>query len=122
MVVVGTGRDGVGALVSEVSDGGRSALLVACEGLFAATAIVDRLLDPRHLFFGPDPARTRISVINLSGLGSEAAREDFVNRLQMTLFGWIKNNPSPRGMLYVVDEAQTFLPAQKTAPSLGSGI
>lgn len=80
------------------------------------------VLDPRHLFFGPDPARTRISVINLSGLASEAAREDFVNRLQMTLFGWIKKNPSPRGMLYVVDEAQTFLPAQKASPSLGSGI
>ncbi|MCJ2136006.1 ATP-binding protein [Methylobacterium sp. J-026] len=80
------------------------------------------VLDPRHLFFGPDPARTRISVINLSGLASEAAREDFVNRLQMTLFGWIKKNPSPRGMLYVVDEAQTFLPAQRASPSLGSGI
>jgi DNA helicase HerA-like ATPase len=80
------------------------------------------VLDPRHLFFGTDPARTRISVINLSGLASEAAREDFVNRLQMTLFGWIKKNPSPRGMLYVVDEAQTFLPAQKASPSLGSGI
>nr|WP_042669361.1 DUF87 domain-containing protein [Methylobacterium sp. B34] len=80
------------------------------------------VLDPRHLFFGRDPARTRISVINLSGLASEAAREDFVNRLQMTLFGWIKRNPSPRGMLYVVDEAQTFLPAQRASPSLGSGI
>ena len=80
------------------------------------------VLDPRHLFFGRDPARTRISVINLSGLASDAAREDFVNRLQMTLFGWIKKNPSPRGMLYVVDEAQTFLPAQRASPSLGSGI
>ena len=80
------------------------------------------VLDPRYLFYGPDPARTRISVINLSGLASDAAREDFVNRLQMTLFGWIKKNPSPRGMLYVVDEAQTFLPSQRAAPSLGSGI
>ncbi|MGE8131813.1 helicase HerA domain-containing protein [Methylobacterium sp. NPDC080182] len=80
------------------------------------------VLDPRHLFFGKDPAHTRISVINLSGLASEAAREDFVNRLQMTLFSWIKKNPSPRGMLYVVDEAQTFLPAQRASPSLGSGI
>ena len=80
------------------------------------------VLDPRHLFFGRDPARTRISVINLSGLGSEAARLDFVNRLQMALFGWIKKNPQPRGLLYVVDEAQTFLPAQGASPSLGSGI
>ncbi|GJD44201.1 hypothetical protein AFCDBAGC_2066 [Methylobacterium cerastii] len=80
------------------------------------------VLDPRHLFYGSDPARTRISVVNLSGLASDAAREDFVNRLQMTLFGWIKKNPSPHGMLYVVDEAQTFLPSQRAAPSLGSGI
>ncbi|MCJ2086177.1 DUF87 domain-containing protein [Methylobacterium sp. E-005] len=80
------------------------------------------VLDPRHLFFGRDPGRTRISVINLSGLVSEAARLDFVNRLQMALFGWIKKNPQPRGLLYVVDEAQTFLPAQGASPSLGSGI
>ncbi|SDN70689.1 protein of unknown function DUF87 [Methylobacterium phyllostachyos] len=80
------------------------------------------VLDPRHLFFGRDPARTRISVINLSGLASESARLDFVNRLQMALFGWIKKNPQPRGLLYVVDEAQTFLPAQGASPSLGSGI
>jgi Helicase HerA, central domain len=80
------------------------------------------VLDPRHLFFGRDPARTRISVINLSGLASEAARLDFVNRLQMALFGWIKKNPQPRGLLYVIDEAQTFLPAQGASPSLGSGI
>ena len=53
---------------------------------------------------------------------SEAARLDFVNRLQMALFGWIKKNPQPRGLLYVVDEAQTFLPAQGASPSLGSGI
>jgi hypothetical protein len=80
------------------------------------------ILDPKLLFFGPDPARVRISVINLSGLASEAAREDFINRLQMTLFGWIKKNPSSRGLLYVVDEAQSFLPSQKPALSLGSGI
>ncbi len=69
------------------------------------------VLDPAALFAGPDPARTRVSVINLAALGSDAAREDFVNRLQMALFGWIKRNPSERGRLYAVDEAQTFLPA-----------
>jgi hypothetical protein len=79
------------------------------------------VLDPRLLFFGPDPARVRVSVINLSGLASEAAREDFVNRLQMTLFGWIKKHPSTSGLLYVIDEAQTFLPSQKPVASLGSG-
>jgi hypothetical protein len=80
------------------------------------------VLDPKVLFFGPDPAKVRLSVINLSGLASDAAREDFINRLQMTLFGWIKKNPSETGLLYVVDEAQTFLPSQKPALSLGSGI
>lgn len=79
-------------------------------------------LDPELLFFGPDPARVRLSVINLSGLATEAAREDFVNRLQMTLFSWIKRHPSTSGLLYVIDEAQTFLPSQKPAVSLGSGI
>jgi hypothetical protein len=44
--------------------------------------------------------------IYLSGLASDDAKEDFVNRLQMTLFGWIKKHPSPKGMLYVIDEAQ----------------
>ncbi|MFE1601687.1 helicase HerA domain-containing protein [Methylobacterium sp. ID0610] len=80
------------------------------------------VIDPALLFHGPDRSRTRISVINLSGLASEAGREDFVNRLQMTLFGWIKKHPSPRGLLYVVDEAQIFLPAQRQALSLGSGL
>ncbi len=45
IVVLGTGREGIGALVSETVDGHRSALLVACEGLSTAAAIVDRLLD-----------------------------------------------------------------------------
>ncbi|SFI46178.1 ATP-binding protein [Methylobacterium brachiatum] len=113
--------------VSDIGEAAKHAAKMADE-LRAAVAtnpllrVKGAVLDPKLLFFGADPARTRISVINLSGLGSEAAREDFVNRLQMTLFGWIKRNPSPRGMLYVVDEAQTFLPAQRASPSLGSGI
>lgn len=45
MAVVGTGREGVGALVSESFQGRRSALLASCEGLSAATAIIDRLLN-----------------------------------------------------------------------------
>ncbi|OZA91622.1 MAG: hypothetical protein B7X76_01975, partial [Azorhizobium sp. 39-67-5] len=69
-------------------------------------------LDPALLFHGPDPARTRISVINLAGLASDAAREAFVNQLQMALFTWVKQNPSPTGRLYVLDEAQNFAPSQ----------
>ncbi|MET7242753.1 ATP-binding protein [Methylobacterium sp. EM32] len=121
-------------LLSDLPDGtsqiGNAAKLAAAmaDQLLAAVAtnpllrVEGAVLDPARLFFGPDRRRTRISVVNLSGLASDAAREDFVNRLQMALFGWIKQNPSPRGLLYVVDEAQTFLPSGRTPPSLGSGI
>jgi hypothetical protein len=68
-------------------------------------------LDPKRLFYdGSD--KTRISVINLAGLGSDSARQAFVNQLQMTLFTWIKQNPCPTGRLYVLDEAQNFAPSQ----------
>ena len=50
------------------------------------------------------------------------ARRYFVNRLQMTLFGWIKKHPSPKGMLYVIDEAQTFIPSGAGALSKTSGV
>jgi DNA helicase HerA-like ATPase len=80
------------------------------------------VMDPALLFFGKNRARTRISVVNLSGLASDEAKEDFVNRLQMTLFGWIKKHPSPRGMLYVIDEAQTFIPSGAGALSKTSGV
>jgi hypothetical protein len=68
-------------------------------------------LDPKMLFHASN-GKTRISVINLSGLGSDDARQSFVNQLQMTLFTWIKQNPSPTGRLYVLDEAQNFAPSQ----------
>ena len=68
-------------------------------------------LNPQRLFCGHDN-KTRISVISLAGLGSDEARQSFVNQLQMTLFTWIKQNPSPTGRLYVLDEAQNFAPSQ----------
>jgi hypothetical protein len=68
-------------------------------------------LDPQRLFHGRD-GKTRISVVNLAGLASDEARQSFVNQLQMTLFTWIKQNPSPTGRLYVLDEAQNFAPSQ----------
>jgi hypothetical protein len=80
------------------------------------------VLDPKLMFFGKNPARTRVSVINLSGLASDQAKQDFVNRLQMTLFGWVKKNPSPRGLLYVIDEAQLFIPSGAGALSKTSGV
>jgi hypothetical protein len=86
---------------------------VATNPLLKATGPV---LDPKLLFFGRDALKTRVSVINLSGLASDEAKQDFVNRLQMTLFGWIKKHPSPRGMLYVIDEAQSFVPSGGRCP------
>lgn len=68
-------------------------------------------LDPQLLFHDRN-GKTRISVVNLAGLGSDAARQSFVNQLQMTLFTWIKQNPSLSGRLYVLDEAQNFAPSQ----------
>ena len=121
------------ALLAELPDGlspiGKAERLAAgmADQLHAAVATNPLLqaegpvLDPKLLFFGGS-SRVRVSVINLSGLTSDAAKEDFINRLQMTLFSWIKKHPSATGLLYVIDEAQTFLPSQKPALSLGSGV
>ena len=80
------------------------------------------VVDPKLLFFARNSSKTRISVINLSGLASDEAKEDFVNRLHMTLFGWVKKHPSPRGLLYVIDEAQIFIPSGAGALSKTSGV
>ena len=72
-------------------------------------------LDPGVLFQA-GAGKIRISVINLCGLASDEARQSFVNQLQMSLFTWIKRNPSPTGRLYVLDEAQNFAPSQKMTP------
>jgi hypothetical protein len=77
---------------------------IATNPLLKATGPV---LDPRLLFFGNDPTRTRVS---------------FINRLHMTLFVWIKRHPSPRGLLYVLDEAQNFVPSGLPALSKTSGV
>ncbi|UDL93618.1 ATP-binding protein [Lichenihabitans sp. PAMC28606] len=121
-------------LLTDLPDGiseiGNAAKLAAgmADQLHAAVAtnpllrVDGPVLDPKRLFNGPDAGRTRISVINLSGLASDAAREDFVNRLQMTLFSWIKKNPSPTGRLYAIDEAQNFMPSAQAAISRGSAV
>lgn len=83
-------------------------------------------LDPQKLFTAGAAGKTRISVINFSGLPSNEARQAFVNQLQMALFTWIRKNPSPEGKplnaLYVIDEAQNFAPSQKTTPCKESMI
>jgi hypothetical protein len=101
--------------VSEDSNAQRLASEIA-DQLRAAIAMTPLLksigepLDPKTLFEGPS-GKTRVSVINLAGLASEEARDSFVNRLQMSLFTFIKRNPNPTGCLYVIDEAQNFAPS-----------
>lgn len=65
------------------------------------------------------PGRTRVSVVNLSGLNDATGlkQQMFVNQLIMNLFSWIKKNPSRSvGGLLVVDEAREFIPAVRSAP------
>ena len=57
-------------------------------------------LDPQSLFHSA-AGKTRISVINFSGLHQRQRRvESFANQLQMSLFTWIRRNPSPTGRLF----------------------
>ena len=85
----------------------------------------DPLLDGEGTPFDPDrlltPApgkRARVSVVNLAAIPDEN-RPGFVNRLQMTLFSWIKRHPArdrPLSGLFIMDEAQTFIPSGRTTP------
>lgn len=71
-------------------------------------------LDPAVLLTPAPGKRARISVISLIGLPSDEHRQSFVNQLQMALFAWIKRHPAgdrPLGGLFVMDEAQTFVPS-----------
>jgi Helicase HerA, central domain len=92
-------------LAGEIADQLRAA--IAINPLLQSTG---ESLDPKTLFEGTG-GKTRVSVINLAGLATPEARDSFVNRLQMSLFTFIKNDPSPTGRLYVIDEAQNFVPS-----------
>jgi len=74
--------------------------------------------DPDRLLTPADGYRARVSVINLAGI-PEVNRPAFVNRLQMTLFSWIKRNPAknkPLSGLFIMDEAQAFIESGKNTP------
>jgi hypothetical protein len=111
---------------SRIAEAAKLAREIA-DQLVAAMATNPRLrtpeaaFDPAHLFESPT-GRTRISVVNLSGLGSDGARAAFVNQLQMTLFSWIKAHPSPTGRLYALDEAQTYAPARESTACKRSAL
>lgn len=82
-------------------------------------------LDPKSLFFSKSQSKTRISIINFSGLPDDNAKQAFVNQLEMALFTWIKKNPSSSSSLtglFVIDEAQNFAPSLKNTPCKESTI
>ncbi len=103
-------------LASEIAD----ALIAAME----RNPLLDgdgAALDPATLLGGGPPGRVRISVVNLAGLPGEDARQDFVGRLLMALFGHIRRHPAgpdqPALGLLVLDEAQNFAPSDRATPS-----
>jgi hypothetical protein len=77
-------------------------------------------LDPAALFGDAGAGgKTRVSVINLAGLGGQANQQQFLNQLGMTLFDWAKKNPHPpnrpiRG-LFILDEAKDYVPARMSS-------
>ncbi|MDQ7903519.1 AAA family ATPase [Phytohabitans sp. ZYX-F-186] len=79
-------------------------------------------VDPAVLL-APSKGRTaRVSVISMIGLSDEA-RRSFVSRLQMALFAHFRANPvrdRSLGGLFVMDEAQIFVPAGAATPSTES--
>jgi len=82
-------------------------------------------LDPAVLL-GGTPGRVRVSVVNLAGLPGDEARQDFVGRLLMALFGHVRRHPAglerPAAGLLVMDEAQNFAPSDRSTPSRAATI
>ncbi|MDF5753098.1 DUF87 domain-containing protein [Spongiactinospora sp. TRM90649] len=116
----------------EASQIDRADLIAAEMGqLLTAATINDPLfagngepVDPARLLTPSDGKRARVSVISFIGL-ADTARPGFVNRLQMALFSWIKRNPArdkPLNGLYVMDEAQSLVPATPRTEALASTL
>ena len=82
-------------------------------------------LDPAVLLGLSNPnGRTRISVLNFAGLPTLEQQQQFLNRLAMTLFSWIKRNPATGGAglrgILVLDEARDFVPSAANTPCRAS--
>lgn len=70
--------------------------------------------------FGLDAERTRLSVVNLSGLSTLEMQQAFVARLATLLFTYVKSHPAPPGRvggLVVLDEAKDFVPSGRAVAS-----
>lgn len=108
----GSGISNEQKLAAEMADRLRAEM--AQNPLLAANG---QCLDPAVLL-GDDgsTSKTRISVVSLVGLPSLDAQREFLNRLAMSLFAWVKKNPNPSGRklrgLFVVDEAKDFVPSR----------
>lgn len=75
-------------------------------------------LDPASLLASPS-GKTRVSVINLSGLPGIERQRQFIDRLATTLFTYIKKHPAPKDSLmglFVLDEAKDFVPSGTNVP------
>ena len=84
-------------------------------------------LDPAVLLgLHTAPGRTRISVINFAGLPALDQQQQFLNRLAMSLFSWIKRHPADRSAplrgLLVLDEARDFIPGVSKSPCRDSFV
>jgi hypothetical protein len=82
-------------------------------------------IDPAVLLTPASGKRARISVISLIGIPDETQRQSFVNQLELALFAWIKKNPAgdrPLGGLFVMDEAQTLVPAGRVTACTQSTV
>jgi hypothetical protein len=110
----GAGIGGAARLAAMMADGLRARIeidpLLRREG---------KRLDPGVLFgLKPSGPRTRISVINLSGLGGPTSQCLFMSQLAMTLFTWTRKNPAPTHRpltgLLVIDEAENFVPSMRS--------
>lgn len=112
---------GAEKMASEMADHLRAA--IAKNPLLGSDATP---LDPGTLLSANESGRTAVSVINFSGLHNDDDRQAFVNQLNMALFSWLKHHPAaedrPINGLLVIDEAQNFVPSQRTTPSSESTI
>ncbi|MEJ2680594.1 MAG: DUF87 domain-containing protein [Gammaproteobacteria bacterium] len=100
--------DNAGKIAAEISN-----LLKAKLAIDPLLLPGKNVINPAELF-GVNSAKTRISVINLSGLSSLEKQLNFVNNLSMHLYIWLKKNPKAMRGLFVFDEAKEFIPSGKS--------
>lgn len=112
-----------GALVDKYQNGAKQAGAVADQ--LAAAIELNPLLRSEgrpldfDVLFGRGSEKTRISVVNLSGLATLGEQQALVARMMTLLFSYAKAHPGRGKMagLVVIDEAKDFAPSQVKAAS-----